>query len=170
MNAQFAGGHGDHQEGAAVAVEVVAAAHDAEKRGGGVEADRDSGPGKLPPMARDGFPDSELDADVPLVDDDPPVVAAERPPYGEIERRFRYGAGCVDVVDGAGRAAWIFEEAKHRRRPMELAAATEERGGGADEVRGLLRRDAEEDLFGGVVDELQQPAPRCDAGSRVCSG
>jgi hypothetical protein len=31
-------------------------------------------------------------------------------------------------------------------------------------VRGLLRRDAEEDLFGGVVDELQQPAPRCDAG------
>jgi hypothetical protein len=34
----------------------------------------------------------------------------------------------VDVVDGAGRAAWIFEEAKHRRRPMELAAATEERG------------------------------------------
>lgn len=70
------------------------------------------------------------------------------------------------------RAIYIVEEAEHGRRSVEDAVAAEECGVGedaapeltdegcAEEVRGLFRRDAEEDLGDGVVDELRRRARR----------
>ena len=64
----------------------------------------------------------------------------------------------------------VVEVAEERRRPVEPAVAAEEatvgegaapgfaNEGGADEVRGLVRRDAEEDLLDGILHQRRQRA------------
>ena len=64
--------------------------------------------------------------------------------------------------------AFVAEEAEHGRRPVERAVLAGEDevaedaapggadGGGADEGLGVVRRDAEEDLGHGVVDQRRR--------------
>ena len=86
---------------------------------------------------------------------------------GAIERRLGERAGCYGGEESAG---VVVEEAEQWRRSVERVVAAGEVGvgedaapqlaypGGADEVRGFARRDAEEDLSDGIVDELRRRA------------
>jgi hypothetical protein len=123
-------------------------------------------------IAGDGIPDNKALTSVPNVDEDAPVVGTHGPPIFAIELRLRQG-GFNCGGDEAGQQAdvgvrMVVEEAEERRRTVELAVAAEERGvgedaapalvdeGGAQQVRGLVRRDAEEDLRDGVLHQLRQ--------------
>ena len=100
------------------------------------------------------------------VDDQPIVVV--------VRRRAQGGRCCRggDEERGTARASDAVEEAEQRGTSVEGAVAAEEGRvtgdaepeladeGGAEEVRGLVRRDEKEDLGDGVVDELRGLARR----------
>jgi len=91
-----------------------------------------------------------------------------------VRRRAQGGRCCRggDEERGTARASDAVEEAEQRGTSVEGAVAAEEGRvagdaepeladeGGAEEVRGLVRRDAKEDLGDGVVDELRGLARR----------
>ena len=56
------GAHEDHEEGATMATEVVAATRGAENRGGAVKGEGDAALGQPLQIASDGIPDNEVDA------------------------------------------------------------------------------------------------------------
>uniref|UniRef100_A0A0E0E718 Uncharacterized protein n=1 Tax=Oryza meridionalis TaxID=40149 RepID=A0A0E0E718_9ORYZ len=138
-------------------------------------------------VAGDGVPDHEFHG-IEEVGEDPAVAAVERPPpVGGIDGRWgewRRGGSGDEAGDGGDRlvAVNVVEEAEHGRCSVECAVAAEEGGvgedatpgladeGGVDEVRGFIRRDAEEDLGGDVVDQLRRRRHAGGRGSLAVAG
>ena len=167
------GDHKHHSEGAAMAVEMVTARHSAQHRAG-VDQPRDARLLQAVLVARDGVPNDEMPAVGPHVEEDAAVAAVEGPRAaavgvrGEGRRRGGGEAGLgVSLHD-----LEPVEEAEQGRGSVEGAVAAEEPGvaedaeprladeGGAEEVLGLVRREAEENLDHDVVDQRQRRAWR----------
>lgn len=101
------------------------------------------------------------------MDEDAAVARVESPPALAVEYR-RGAAGGGGGNEAADRALLLVDEAEERRPAVALAVATAEGGvgqdpepglayeGGADKVRGLLRRDPEEDLAQNLVHQLRR--------------
>uniref|UniRef100_A0A0A8YD33 Uncharacterized protein n=1 Tax=Arundo donax TaxID=35708 RepID=A0A0A8YD33_ARUDO len=169
-----------HTEGPLVAVAVVAAF-----RGGGAEhrrvevADAVGGrgrrPGKTVLPVRQGVPDDEIQGSLGARvrgkggEEGAAVAAIEHEPAREVAAGGAAGGG-VDGDETGG--VWSVsihdaEEADDGRRPVDRAVAATEGGvgkdatpalageGGAEEARGLVRREAEEDLADEVVRQLR---------------
>lgn len=122
-------------------------------------------------------PDHEVDG-IEELEEEAAMAAIERPPVGgELDARWREigvewrGGGGGDEAGDVGAVAAVVnvvDEAEHGRCSVECAVAAEEGGigeeltpaladeGGADEGRGIVRRDVEEDLVGHVVHQLRR--------------
>lgn len=152
---------------------MVTARHSAQHCGG-VDQPRDARLLQAVLVARDGVPNDEMPAVGPHVEEDAAVAAVEGPRAaavgvpGEARRRGGGEAGLGVSLDDHEPV----EEAEEGRASVEGSVAGEEPGvaedaeprladeGGAEEVLGLVRREAEEDLGHDVVDQRRRRAWR----------
>lgn len=152
-----AGSHGNDDEGSAAAVDVVAgAAGCGSTEHGRVPQLRLPNVwhrGQLVPPIRDGVPDAEVETQE-QAEEDPAVAGVERAPVVVGAERAGGGGGeeARDIV--AVLVSEIAEETEHGGRAVELRESSAEAAvgddaapgladdGGADEARGIRRREA----------------------------
>ena len=182
------GGHEDHAEGATMTVKVVASMGGTEHRRRFDQPILHVRRGHGMAVARDGVPNEAVrPPKFEHVDEDATVAAVEGARVAAVGARVRE-VGHRRCGDEAGRGASLedlepVEEAEEGRGPVEGAVAAEEPGvaedaeprladeRGAEEVLGLVRREAEEDLGHDVVDQRQRRAwRRHGACARVGGG
>lgn len=140
-----------------------------------------------PTVVGDEVADDEVLLPLRSVEEGEAVAGVESFPVAALVARMRAEGGGGDEAGDQERflllvspsperhlADPVVEEAQHRRRPVERAVLAGEDdlgedglparadGGGADEALGVVRRDAQEDLAHGVVDQRRR---RTAAGS-----
>ena len=164
------GGHQDDEEGSAVAVEVVArAAGRTEHSRVPVAREQRPHQGQLALLARYRVPDEESTRPPARgAEEDAAVASVDRVPAAVVGVGRAEGAG----GDEAGHVDAVAQEAEHGGRAVELAEPAAEAGpgdeaapgladeGGVEEVGGLRRREADDDLLDELVHQSRDPRRR----------
>uniref|UniRef100_A0A8R7PF38 Uncharacterized protein n=1 Tax=Triticum urartu TaxID=4572 RepID=A0A8R7PF38_TRIUA len=158
----FAASHEGDTEGSAMTVEVVAADRGAEH--GRVEAKRvGRHAGDLELLTRDGVPDDEALA-LSGVEEHAAVAGVQHIQVGAVGGGGAEGGGGDELGHALVMLLQVEDKAEHGRCSMECAVAAEVRRvgeevapapadeGGVHKARGVVRREAEEDLRGHVGD------------------
>jgi hypothetical protein len=164
----FISAHVDHEEGASMAVKVVAAIDGAEHRRivwDGYPV-RERRVGQFPLAAANGVPHNEVQGFAVRADriqEDTAVARVENEEIAVVGVNGEEGGGGGQGSEPAEYRIVVLEESQQGRRPVELAVEAGEGGAGeaaapgladergAEEAAGIFWREAEEDLLEELV-------------------